>query len=215
MTISGPATSSERPATASAAAAARTRHSITSRSSTGAVRCSPQAGITSTGMRSTSRTRKRNERERAPITIDARSATEFGDRLEQDAFDRQAAGEMIGEGGCRSRDRRLGHEAAEVDDPRRPRPPWQPRRSSPPLGARARRSASPAPAPSNGSGSRQRRRPRSASDSPTPETASPVTSLTPGGQASASAAFASASSAPRTSWPAVSSRARAGCRSRR
>ena len=49
-----------------------------SRPSTGAVRLSRQAGSASTGIRSTSRTRKRNERERAPITIEARNAIDSG-----------------------------------------------------------------------------------------------------------------------------------------
>ena len=49
-----------------------------SRSSIGIPRRSCQAGRISTGSRSINRTRKRNAREPAPITIEARSATEPG-----------------------------------------------------------------------------------------------------------------------------------------
>ena len=54
--------------------------SIVSRTSIGCVRNLRHAGSVSTGMRSTSRTSRRKERERAPITIEARSATESGTR---------------------------------------------------------------------------------------------------------------------------------------
>ena len=75
----GPADVQDRPATRSAVAH-RARNSTRSRSSSGCVRLSCHAGTASTGRRSTSRTRKRNDRDRAPITIDARSATESGRR---------------------------------------------------------------------------------------------------------------------------------------
>ena len=52
-------------------------------------------------MRSTSCTSRRNERERAPITIEARSATESATALQQDALDRLAAGEMARGAGAR------------------------------------------------------------------------------------------------------------------
>ena len=112
-----------------------------SRPSIGAVRWSRQAGSASTGRRSMSRTRKRNERERAPMTIEARRAMPSGTAAEQRLLDRQARAEM-------ARERRPGgHEAAQVDDAphagaRRPR-----RRTTRP----PRRSASanaPATAPS-------------------------------------------------------------------
>ncbi len=80
-----------------------------SRSSIGHVRKCRQAGRAIIGRRSIRRTRKRKERERAPITIDARRATDPGTAVEQDALDRIAAGEV---GGCP-----LGRErAAEVHD---------------------------------------------------------------------------------------------------
>ena len=50
-----------------------------SRSSIGAVRFGPQAGTASTGIRSTRRTRKRNDRDWAPITIEARNEIVHGE----------------------------------------------------------------------------------------------------------------------------------------
>ena len=75
--MSGRRRRSDAPDTASLTAAAASSSTM-SRSSIGAVRLLRQAGSASTGSRSTSRTRNRNERERAPITIEARSATESG-----------------------------------------------------------------------------------------------------------------------------------------
>ena len=74
---SAPAMSSDLPA-AAGTAGARARYSIASRSSIGAVRFRRQAGNGSMRRRSTSRTRIRNESERAPMTIDARNATDRG-----------------------------------------------------------------------------------------------------------------------------------------
>ena len=69
--------------------AAAARNSSTSRPSIGCVRFVRQAGTASTGIRSISRTRNRNERERAATTIEARSATDRH-RVEQRLLDRQA-----------------------------------------------------------------------------------------------------------------------------
>ena len=70
--------SHDRPESAVGAVAARARNSSMSRPSTGAVRFWRHAGRASTGIRSIRRTRKRNERERAPMTIEARIAIDSG-----------------------------------------------------------------------------------------------------------------------------------------
>jgi hypothetical protein len=75
--VSRPPRSSDSPHTSSLVAA-RVSISITSRSSIGLVLCPRHAGTASTGSRSTSLTRNRNDRDWAPITIDARNATEHG-----------------------------------------------------------------------------------------------------------------------------------------
>ena len=74
---SAPTMSNDRPA-AAATLGARARYSMASRSSIGAVRLSRQVGNGTRRRRSTSRTRILNESERAPITIEARKATESG-----------------------------------------------------------------------------------------------------------------------------------------
>ena len=106
-----------------------------SRPSIGWVRKRVHGGIGMTGTRSTSRTRKRNERDRAPMTIDARSATEPGTAS-------SSSSSTFSRDGHVRRDRAGGQDAAEVDDaPRRPtarrprrtaaRPPPRARRTTP------------------------------------------------------------------------------------
>ena len=150
--------------------------SITSRSSIGCVRNLCHAGSVSTGIRSTRRTSSRNERERAPITIEARSATRVGDRLQQDALDLLAArqggarrvarsgrcaGRCAPSGGRGRRGTRSGARPAarggggEVLRRRRAR-------------ARANDAIPPARAPSSGSGSRRPRHRRAPASSPSP-----------------------------------------------
>ena len=70
-----------------------------------------------TGTRSTSRTRNRNERDRAPMTIEARSATASRRRVEQRLLDLERGWRGAGAPPA------LGHEPAEVDDAPRPPPP--------------------------------------------------------------------------------------------
>ena len=84
---------------------------MTSRPSTGIERLRVQAGIGSTGMRSISRTRKRNEREPAEMTIDARKAIELGHGVEQRLLDGEPRAQV-----ARHRGAVAGHRAAEVDD---------------------------------------------------------------------------------------------------
>ena len=82
---------------------------MASRSAIGWVRLRRQAGIGSTRRRSTRRTSIRKDEDRAPITIDARSAVAAGAALEQDLLDLDPRGDV-------GRGRPVGGaDAAQVD----------------------------------------------------------------------------------------------------
>ena len=95
--------------------------------------CSRQAGSASTGSRSIRRTRKRNERERAPITIDARSAIPSGTAPSSARSTARREPRWRESGASR------GDQAAEVDDAPQPGGSRRRRRTPRRTPARARR----------------------------------------------------------------------------
>ena len=150
---SGPAMSSERPPPIGCGRP-RQQARVTSRASIGCVRLSRQSGSGMNGIRSTRRTRKRNERDRAPMTIDARSATGSG---VASSSARSTSSRLAR---CGDERAPLGHEPAEVDDAPHAGGGAPRRRRTARRAARARRSAlGRRHAPSSGRGSRRRRRP--------------------------------------------------------
>ena len=161
--------SHDRPVCRGSTVAARARNSSMSRPSIGRVRLSRQAGRARTGSRSMRRTRKRNERERAPMTIEARSATDSGAAASRICSTASRDAEVP------RRRRAGGHEPAEVDDAPHA---GGGRGGGEALGgacAPGRRSRRRSPAPWSGSGSRRPRRRRAPRSRPAPVIASPST----------------------------------------